>query len=134
MDMDILNTAGSALISERLRMDVIASNLANATTTHDSKGANNPYQRKIVQFETIYDQKTGLSKGVNVASVTEDGSPLKRVYEPGHPDADEQGYVDYPNVSVEREMVDMVTAKTAYEANIKSIQVFKSMFNSALEI
>lgn len=134
MDMDILNTAGSALISERLRMDIIASNLANANATHDANGNNNPYKRKIVNFETILDEQTGLAKGVSVAQVNDDSSPLKKVFEPGHPDADENGYVDYPNVSVEREMVDMVTAKTAYEANIKAIQVFKSMFNSALEI
>lgn len=134
MDLDILNTAGSALISERLRMDIIASNLANANTTHDVNGQNNPYKRKVVNFETILDQQTGLSKGVSVSSVEDDSSPLKKVFDPGHPDADELGYVEYPNVSVEREMVDMVTAKTAYEANIKTIQVFKSMFNSALEI
>lgn len=134
MDVDILNTAGSALISERLRMDVIASNLANANTTHDANGKNNPYTRKVVQFQELLDQRTGLSAGVTVQSVTDDTSPMTMVYDPGHPDADENGYVKYPNVSAEREMVDMVTAKAAYEANVQTIQVFKSMFNAALEI
>ncbi|MDD9898669.1 MAG: flagellar basal body rod protein FlgC [Candidatus Melainabacteria bacterium] len=134
MDVDILNTAGSALISERLRMDVIASNLANANTTHDVDGKNNPYKRKVVQFQELLDERTGLSAGVAARTVEDDSSPLQMVFDPGHPDADEQGYVKYPNVSVEREMVDMVTAKAAYEANVQTIQVFKSMFNASLEL
>ncbi len=132
--MDILNTAGSALSAERLRMDVISSNIANTNTTHDVNGDYNPYKRKIVQFETILDQKTGLSKGITVNQITEDQEDLRKIYEPSNPNADESGYVEYPNISMEREMVDLVTAKTAYEANIKAIQVFKTMFNSALEI
>ncbi len=132
--MDILNTAGSALSAERLRMDVISSNIANTNTTYDVNGEYNPYKRKVVQFETILDQKTGLSKGITVKQITDDQEELRKVYDPSNPNADETGYVEYPNVSMEREMVDLVTAKTAYEANIKAIQVFKTMFNSALEI
>lgn len=134
MDMDILNTAGSALSAERLRMDIISSNIANTNTTHDANGNYNPYRKKTVQFETILDQKTGLSSGITVNQIIEDKEDLRKVYDPSHPNSDELGYVEYPNVSVEREMVDLVTAKTAYEANIKAIQVFKTMFNSALEI
>lgn len=132
--MDILNTAGSALSAERLRMDIISSNIANTNTTYDANGNYNPYKRKFVQFETILDQKTGLSKGITVSQINEDKDDLRKVYEPNNPNADETGYVEYPNISMEREMVDLVTAKTAYEANIKAIQVFKTMFNSALEI
>ncbi len=134
MDMDILNTAGSALSAERLRMDIISSNIANTNTTHDVNGDYNPYKRKFVQFETILDEKTGLSKGIIVNQIIEDKDDLRKVYDPSNPNADESGYVEYPNITMEREMVDLVTAKTAYEANIKAIQVFKTMFNSALEI
>lgn len=133
MDLNILNTAASALVSQRLKMDVISSNLANINTTHDAAGNPNTYRRKVVNFKTILDEKSNVN-GVTVNQIAEDQSELKAVYEPGHPDADEQGYVYYPNVSSNQEMVDMITAKTAYEANVKTIQVFKGMFNSALEI
>lgn len=134
MDLDILNTAASALVSQRLKMDVISSNLANINTTHDAAGNPNTYRRKVVSFKTILDEKSNEVGGVTVNEIAEDQSELKAVYEPGHPDADDKGYVYYPNVSSNQEMVDMITAKTAYEANVKSIQVFKGMFNSALEI
>lgn len=134
MDMNIIDTSGSAISSERMRMDVIAANIANMNTTHDVNGTYNPYKRKIVQFETIMDGKTGLSKGIAVNKVVDDQADLRKIYDPGHPNADEQGYVEYPNVSIEREMVDMASSKATYEANIKAIQVFKTMFNAALEI
>ena len=134
MDMEILNTAGSALSAERLRMDIISSNIANSNTTYDVNGNYSPYKRKSVEFQTVLDQKTGLSAGVSVNQIIEDQEDLRKAYEPNNPNADESGYVEYPNVSTEREMVDLITAKTAYEANIKAIQVFKAMFNSALEI
>jgi flagellar basal-body rod protein FlgC len=133
MDLNSLDTAASALVSQRLKMDVISSNLANITTTHDSDGNASTYRRKVLSFKTILDEKNNVG-GVTVNSIAEDSSDLKAVYEPGHPDANEEGYVYYPNVSADKEMVDMITAKTAYEANIKSIQVFKGMFNAALEI
>jgi flagellar basal-body rod protein FlgC len=133
MDMNILNTAASGLAVQRLKMDTIAGNLANINTTRDAEGNVNAYRRKIVNFETILDAQNQVD-GVTVKQIEEDDSPLKAVYEPGHPDADEKGYVYYPNVSSEKEMVEMMNAKNAYEANIKTVQVFKSMFNSALEI
>lgn len=134
MDMSIIDTAGSAISSERTRMDIIAANIANMHTTHDVDGNYNPYKRKVVQFENVLDQKTGLSKGIAVNKVVDDQTEMKKIYDPGHPNADEMGYVDYPNVSIEREMVDMASSKATYEANIKAIQVFKTMFNAALEI
>ena len=133
MDLDILNTAASALVSQRLKMDVISSNLANINTTHDAAGGLNTYRRRTINFKTILDEKSNVN-GVSVNEISEDQSDLKAIYEPGHPDADEQGYVYYPNVSADKEMVDMITAKSAYQANIKTIQVFKGMFNSALDI
>ena len=133
MDLDLINTAASALLSERMRMDTIASNIANAHTTRDANGQSNPYRRKTVNFQTILDEQNQV-KGVTVNGIEEDQSDLKMIYDPGHPDADEKGYVSYPNVSTEREMVDMLQAKASYEANLKTIQVAKQMFNSALEI
>lgn len=134
MDLNSLDTAGSALISERLRMDIISANLANINTTHDNNGNVAPYKKRSVQFATILDEVTGQAKGVSVESIAEDDGPGKAVYDPTHPDSNDEGYVYYPDITVEREMVDMVSAKTSYQANIKSIQVMKSMFNSALEI
>lgn len=133
MDLDVIDTAASALIAERLRMDTIASNLANINTTRDADGNVNPYKRKVVNFQSVLDEKSGV-KGVTVSKISEDSSELRAVYDPGHPDADDKGYVYFPNVSSEKEMVEMISAKASYEANTKAIQIFKSMFNSALEI
>lgn len=132
MDLDIINTAASALLTERMRMNTIAANIANSHTTRDASGASNPYQRKVVNFQTLLDEQ---NKAIGVqANVELDQSEFKKVYEPGHPDADETGYVLYPNVSTEQEMVDMLQAKASYEANLKTIQVTKSMFNASLDI
>lgn len=133
MDLDVIDTSASALIAERLRMDTIASNLANINTTRDADGNVNPYKRKVVNFQAVLDEKSGV-KGVTVNKISEDSSELRAVYDPGHPDADEKGYVYFPNVSSEKEMVEMISAKASYEANTKAIQIYKSMFNSALEI
>lgn len=132
MDLDLINTAASALLTERMRMNTIASNIANAHTTRDANGDSNAYRRKVVNFQTILDQKNNVSGVQGV--VEEDQSELKMIFDPGHPDANEDGYVFYPNVSTEQEMVDMLSAKSSYEANLKTIQVTKQMFNSALEI
>jgi flagellar basal-body rod protein FlgC len=132
MDLDVLNTAASALLSERMRMDTIAANIANSHTTRDANGQSNPYKKQTVNFQTILDEQ---NKVVGVRGVIEeDQSEAKRIYNPGHPDANDEGYVLYPNVSTEQEMVDMLSAKASYEANLKTIQVTKQMFNSALDI
>jgi flagellar basal-body rod protein FlgC len=132
MDLDVINTAASALFAQRTKMDAIAANIANAHTTRDANGKVNPYQRKEVNFQTILDAQNKVT-GVE-ASVENDQSEFKKIYDPSHPDANEAGYVMYPNVSTEQEMVDMLSAKAAYEANLKTIQVTKQMFNSALDI
>ena len=132
MDLDVINTAASALLAERMRMDTIAANIANAHTTRDANGDVNPYHRKTVNFQSILDAQNKVTGVQGV--VEEDQAEMKRIYDPGHPDANEEGYVLYPNVSTEQEMVDMLSAKASYEANLKTIQVTKQMFNSALDI
>jgi len=131
---DLMDIAGSALKAERLRMDVIASNIANMNTTHSADGSVQPYLRKLVSFKTILDEKTGLSQGVSVDAIVNDTEALNVVYDPSHPDADAKGYVYYPNISIEDEMTDLISAKSAYQANITSIQTFKEMFSAGLEI
>ena len=141
--MDIFTTfdiAASALKAQRIRLNTISSNLANVETTSTPEGG--PYKRKSVYFETapirFADQldramNKGVS-GVRVRSITEDTAPPKRVYNPSHPDADEQGYVAMPNIDVLKEMVDMMSATRSYEANATTIKSAKRMALKALEI
>ena len=133
-DYDLIDIAGSALRAERVRMDVIAGNIANMKTTHAADGTVQPYLRKLVSFKTVMDEQTGLVKGVGTDSIMNDVEALNIVYDPSHPDADEKGYVYYPNISIEEEMTDMISSKSAYQANITSIQTFKEMFSAGLEI
>ncbi|MGC8778139.1 MAG: flagellar basal body rod protein FlgC [Candidatus Caldatribacteriaceae bacterium] len=119
--------SASGLTAERLRMNVIASNIANAETTRTPAGG--PYRRKEVVFEPLEDG------GVRVSAITEDGvTPTRRVYEPGHPDANSEGWVEYPNVVLVNEMVDLLAATRAYEANVTAINATKGMMSSALNI
>jgi flagellar basal-body rod protein FlgC len=135
---DAIDASGSGLSVERLRMDVTAENLANAQTTG--------YRRKdvVVQqagagvggpasFEAALSKARGGS-GVQVAGVVEDTSPGRRIYDPGHPDADAQGYVTLPNVSSVTEMVDLISASRAYEADVTAMQTAKQMFTRTLDI
>jgi flagellar basal-body rod protein FlgC len=133
---DGLEISASGLTAERLRMDVTAENLANAQTTRGADGE--PYRRKEVVlqergggFGAALSQAIG---GVEVAGVTEDETPLKRIYDPGHPDADAQGYVAMPNVDTVTEMVDLIGASRAYEANVTAMQAAKQMFAKTLEL
>ncbi len=137
-----MNTSGSGMTAERLRMDVIAGNLANANTTRSLHG--HTYRRRLPIFaERSHAPLRGWaghqfgatqSGGVQVAGIVEDPSPLRREYQPDHPDADEEGYVEFPNVDVVREMVDLMTASRAYEANATVIDVTKQMASRALEL
>lgn len=140
-----LNISGSGLSAERLRMDVISSNIANALTgrgTVDANGNKIPYRRKVPIFQTqlneIIDKNNGQIKesleGVKVAEIVEDKSPFRRLYDPSNPDADKDGYVLKSNVNILNEMTDMITAKRAFEANVTAINSEKSMFMKALEI
>jgi flagellar basal-body rod protein FlgC len=162
---NIIDTAGSGMTAERLRMDVISNNLANASTTRTEDGG--PYKRKVVNlaprgeesesFDAKLEEYTNTSlpgsdsatspsvglgstegsdigNGVRVKGIVEaDGEP-RRVYEPNHPDANEEGIVLKPNVEPVKEMVDMMSASKAYQANVTTIQTAKSMFQQAIRI
>ncbi len=140
---NIMNTSASGLTAERLRMDVIADNIANAQTTRGANGE--AYRRKMVVFKEnkkefiipmnmSKNEKKALEGGVRVVEIAEDQSPLNIIYDPNHPDANEKGYVTMPNVNTVTEMVDMITATRAYEANSTIITNAKAMANSALQI
>jgi flagellar basal-body rod protein FlgC len=144
--MEIQGTFGisaTALRAERLRLDVIASNLANAHTTRTAEGG--AYRRRNVVFvsepleqdfaatiEAMAEQ--GARQGVRVSEVIEDQSPLNMVFEPSHPDANAEGYVAYPNVNPVSEMVDLMAATRAYEANAQAVTATKRMNDAALDI
>lgn len=136
-----IDISASGLTAQRLRMDTISSNIANAETTRDEDG--NTYRRKMPVFRQKLDKQMGAgsgnsagsnSAGVEVDEIAEDQSPFRLEYRPNHPDANEEGYVELPNVSVMTEMVNMIDASRAYEANIQAISNYKSMANSALNI
>jgi flagellar basal-body rod protein FlgC len=144
--MDVYGTlavSASALRAERLRLDAIASNLANASTTRTPEGG--PYRRRNVLFvpEDLESDfaatleglaPRGLRQGVRVAGVVEDASPPRLVFEPAHPDANAEGYVAYPNVNPVAEMVDLMAATRAYEANVQAVNATKRMAEAALSI
>jgi flagellar basal-body rod protein FlgC len=135
-----INSSGSALDAERIRLNTIATNIANANTTHDANGQ--VYRRQSVIFEKVLDQQTAQDVArnsetpseVHVKEIVQDSRPLKSVYMPGHPDADASGMVQMPNVNVAEEMVDMITASRAIEANVQVISTAKQMVQRALDI
>lgn len=137
--------SASALTAQRFRMDVISSNIANAETTRGQlvDGRWVPYQRKLVTmeaktptFSSILNQsmRESTGEGVRVSRIIEDQAPFKRVYNPYHPDSDENGYVDMPNVDVLKEMVDLMAATRSYEANVTALNATKAMVAKAMEI
>jgi flagellar basal-body rod protein FlgC len=141
--LNSINISASGLTAEKLRMDVISRNIANVNTTRTADGS--PYRRQVVVFqeggrqmpfsEYLNDaSKNLIGSGVKVSGIEEDKTPFKSVYDPGHPDADEKGYVKMPNVDVMTEMVNMISASRAYEANVTAINSAKSMALTALEI
>lgn len=145
-----MDISASALTAERLRMDTIANNLANANTTRTASGE--PYRRQFVIFaartgeaarflraDRPLARRLGVAGGpvrggVRVIGIGEDPAPFRMQYDPGHPDADENGMVALPNVNPVTEMVDLISATRAYEANVTAINAFKSMATKALEI
>jgi len=150
-----LKVSASGMTAQRLRMDVIADNVANADSTRGA--GQGPYKRKLVVFSEALDQARAGSvadrsrssrgaasrdriegteslAGVKVVGIVEDSRPGPLVYDPGHPDADQNGYVEMPNVDIVREMVDMISASRAYESNIAVFEATKSMFLKALDI
>lgn len=127
-----MRISASGLTAERLRMDVISSNIANSSVTRGEDGK--PYVRKIAVFKENLDNAMGMN-GVKTIGIVDDDSDLRLKYDPGHPDADEQtGYVAMPNVNVLNEMADIIAASRSYEANVDTLNASKSMFMKALEI
>lgn len=139
-----IDISASGLTAQRLRMDTISQNIANAETTKTENGT--PYRRKVVMMQerggkpfsdflkNASSTDGGTGSGVRVTKIAEDNSPLKKVYDPSNPDADKEGYVSMPNVDIVTEMVNMISASRSYEANITALNTTKSMALKALEI
>jgi flagellar basal-body rod protein FlgC len=141
--MDLFNTikiSSTALKAQQIRLNTVSSNLANVETTQTPEGG--PYRRKSVVFKSdgslfsdnLDQEMKGAVQGVKVTRIVSDKQPPRIIYNPGHPDANEEGYVSMPNINSLEEMADMVSATRAYEANINSIQASKRMALKALEI
>ena len=135
---DAMSASASALSAERARIEVAVSNLANAESTRGANGE--PYRRRDVvlasdpleTFETALGRASAV--GVKVADIREDSSPFRRRYDPAHPDADGNGFVAMPNVDVPEEMVDMMSASRAYQANLAAVGLIRDMINRALDL
>ena len=140
-----INIAATGMSVERLRTDVISNNIANATSTRTQEGG--AYRKQTVVVEPIAsknpqwrspfisgDQDNGPGKGVRVRNIVKDTEQGRMVYDPSHPDADENGYVTYPNVNVVQEMTDLIDATRSYEANATAFDASKSMASKGLEL
>jgi len=129
----VFHVSASALAAQRQRMNVIASNLANAHSTKTDEGG--PYRRQDVVFSTepLADGQDGL-EAVKVSGIVRDDAPFKMVFDPSHPDANQDGFVAMPNVNVIEEMVNMMMASRAYEASVSAFNMSKSMFLKTLEL
>ncbi|MGN1152484.1 MAG: flagellar basal body rod protein FlgC [Candidatus Gastranaerophilaceae bacterium] len=168
MSFNAFDIAGSGMTAQRIKMDTIASNIANINTTRNPDGSKGVYIKKNVAFRSVLADKisrgpsnfsdngtdgqfnpgtgefqinTGIAlneghryKGVEVSEIYETRNPIKTVYDPSHPDADENGYVDLPNINVVEEMVGMVSASKAYQANAAAAENVKTMIQSAMNI
>lgn len=133
-EFNIMNISSTGLSAQRFRIEVISTNIANSETTRTENGG--PYRRKVPVFQEVLRNIQGRKEngGVMVKSIYEDPSEFRIIYDPTHPDADENGYVKLPNVNIVREMVDMINAQRAYEANATAINTTKAMINAALQI
>mgnify|MGYP003995940661 FL=1 len=128
-----LQSSASALHAERIRMEVISQNIANANTTKAENGE--PYRRQLVHFESILRKQMGQPNNVvsnnlsqvEATKIIEDSRPFREVYQPGHPDASKDGMVQYPNVHIHEEMADMISASRAYEANMAVIRTSRTL-------
>ncbi len=127
-----MEVSASGLSAERTRMNVAASNLANAQTTQAAGGG--PYKRRDVVMRSVALEPDNAINGVQVAQITQDAGAPRMEYDPGHPQADAKGYVAYPNINPVEEMVDMITASRAYEAGITSMSTAVNMAERALGI
>ncbi|WP_304507332.1 flagellar basal body rod protein FlgC [Anaerotignum sp.] len=143
--LNAMNVSASGLTAQRARLDVIAENISNVNTTRTESG--DPYKRRMVVFEprnqgsfqeifnrTARGGASGQQGGVIVSEIVEDDSPLKSVYDPTHPDADENGYVMMPNVDLLKETIDGMEASRAYDANVTAFNAIKEMATKGLEV
>ncbi|HEY0759286.1 MAG TPA: flagellar basal body rod protein FlgC [Acidisarcina sp.] len=141
---DMLQISGSALSAERQRAEVVAANLANAETTHTDAGG--PFRRREVVFHAQTQPRFGMllastaglhsrpQGGVNVSEVVDDPTPAVRRYQPGHPDADKEGYVSYPAINPLLEMVDLMGSVRAYQMNASAVSAAKGMIQQSIDI
>jgi flagellar basal-body rod protein FlgC len=142
---DALNISASGLTAQRLRMDVTSANLANAQTTRTPEGG--PYKREDVVLQEQAGNGTTFAgslagaiggstepAGVEVAAIIDDTTPLRKVYEPGNPEADAKGYVTMPNVNPVTEMTDLIDASRSYQANVTAMETTKSVFQKTIEL
>lgn len=132
-----LDSSAAALQAERIRLEVISQNIANANTTKTANGG--PYQRQVVRFETILQEKLGADSEavpqlVKAAKILKDEKPPNFVFQPGHPDANASGIVAYPNVNIHEEMADMIASSRAFEANLAVIKNARAMTLQTLSI
>ena len=163
MSFEVFDIAASGMHAQRIKMDTISSNIANVNTTRNAKGEKEVYKKQEVTFKEIALKKgigfpkgnvsvefepvedpylvggitmsdASIPKGVAVESISDSINPTRIIYDPTHPDADKDGYVELPNVNVVEEMVNMVNASRAYEANVTLAQTAKTMVQSALNI
>lgn len=165
MSFDMFDVSASGMHAQRIKMDTVSSNIANANTTRNAAGEKEVYRKKEVTFQAVYKDtltpqnfphgtvspvvdvqngaflrggvsygKDGLSRGVEVARIEESKAPFRQVYDPSHPDADEKGFLTLPNINVVEEMVNMVNASKAYEANATIANTAKTMIQAALGI
>jgi len=128
-----IGISASGMAAERLRMDVTSANLANADSTRGADGQ--PYRRQQVVLQAGGGPSFGdVLTGVQVAGIVSDSSPGRRVYDPGHPDADAQGYVTLPNVNTVTEMTDLITESRGYEADTKALEAAKTIYTKTLDL
>lgn len=130
-----LDISTSALVAQRARLNTISSNIANMSTTRNERGELEPFTPRYVTFQTDTDVSTDAGgAGVKIGSVEYSSEPPNRKYQPGHPDADREGYVSYPAVNMTTEFVDALEASRSYEANVGVIEVSKDLMQNTLRI
>ena len=129
-----IDITGDAIAAQKTRLDIVAQNIANAQTTRSATGG--PYQRQVVSFETeLIKQQGGASlQSVSISGITADQTPGQKVYNPSHPDAGPDGFVNMPNVNLSYEMVDLITASRAYEANLSFAKDARQLAQKTLDI
>ena len=129
---DSLNVSASGMTATQLWMDVVSSNLANADSTKAANGQ--PYRRKEIVLEQAAPSFGEVLGGVQVDGIVDDPSPLRKVYDPGNPEANKQGYVTMPNVNPVTEMVDLISASRGYESNVTAMNAAKQMFSKTFDV